>query len=194
MRWECTKAEGDNYRFNLNFYCQKKWDAQEYLHGTVYYQGWGFGACSTNFLWHWYYIPNEASCEESLASFIEAYRQATSGSSWNAHMFMCQIPEGNNDYPEAPFFKYFRETIYPDIQPVYTYPNRAHLSPTQRLYYFDTDIMFAWQGAYYDKRKQAEETAARSSDGTIINSGVGKPHPEQQQNGVQIKQYFDLFR
>ena len=187
MKWECQKVEkGDNYRFNLNFYCQKKWDTQEYLQGAIYYQGWGFGACSTNFLWHWFYIPTDACNEASLASFIEAYHHATVASHWNAHMFMCQIPEGNNEYPEAPFFKYFRETIYPDIQPVYAYPNLAHPSPTQHLYYFDTDVMFAWQGAYHE-RKQAEETVTRGSNG-------GSSTPERSEGTIIAAEPVQYFR
>ena len=191
MRWDCTKVElGDTYRYNLNFHFKNAWDGKEYPTGSVYFQGWGFGACSTNFLWNWYSIPKEACCEESLAGFIEAYRSAQSHSHWNAHMFMCQIPADSDDYLESMFFKYFRETIYPDIKPVFVYENRAHESSLQRLYYFDTDVMFNWQGAYH--AKQREKNIEAEIAGQNTRAAVCVPDNAEPQRGTIIEpiQYF----
>ena len=170
MKWELRPIAGQQYRSRLVVIGKGPYDKAERQQGSLHFQSWGFGACSTSFLWEWNGVGNSACTEESLASFIECFEQAWrhGGNPWNPHMFLCQVPgindEPNRDY-DPPFFYHLWKTIFPDVKPVFTYENRAHASSRQRLFYFDTDRMVKWLGAY-NERKKAEEIAARSSAGS----------------------------
>lgn len=205
MRWEVRAPQGgDNYRRDIVLLNSDLPNGKEYVRGALKFQGWGFNACSTAFVWGWNGIPSYACNEEALAGFIAAYEDARECSSWNPHMFFAQVPgEGkcgpyNDFHEESPFFKFFRETIYPDLKPVFTYDNRAHASTEQRLFYFDTDVMVKWQGAYHaKKRKQAEEAARRSSGdgGNAASAGEGTIIASNGDAPVEQCQYFiDVFR
>lgn len=198
MKWELWPIEGQQYRSKLVVIGKGSYDKEERQQGALNFQGWGFGACSTSFLWGWNGVDKSACTEESLASFIECFEQAWRHGSnpWNPHMFMCQIPGRSNEPSrdiDPVFFHYLWTTIFPDVKPVFRYENRAHSSLTQRLFYFDTDRMVKWLGAYHERKKTEEDAARRSvgsggtperSEGTIITRN----------DGVQQRQYFDHFR
>ena len=164
--------------------------------GTLNYQGWAMGACSTHMVWGWGTIGIKNSTMENLAEFLTMMfkAQVLCGDSWNPHMIMCQVPAGKYEKgadvkAESPFFKLFKDTIYPGIEPVFTYPNRCHDSAPQRLFYFDTDIAFTWLEKYNAEQKKlaaASRTPADGGNGTIITP--------QCPDGVQQIQYFDQFR
>ena len=155
----------------LKFLGKARYDpGGEYLQGAMKYQGWGLGGCSTAFLWGWGYIPISAANKESLASFANALEAAVQQHSYNPHMVLCQVPEDQG----GDWFRFFVHTVYPGIEPVHTYPNRAHSSTTQRLYHFDTDLLFDWRNNYVrEEHARKNQLAAAPNVGKQSDGGKG---------------------
>lgn len=220
MRWTTRIDPGNPRRYNLIFHAVGKYDAVERERAALKYEGWFLGGCSTAGLWGFSSIVSLEWCtEEVLAGLVNAiYEVRTTGGSYDPHMVLCQVPAHRDGAGENSFFKLFRETIYPDVRPIFTYENRAHESSTQRLYYFDTDVMYAWLRRYNANRKAAQEkpavpvipnvgnvaNAAELQRGTIIDDRfhVGAIHQDavfiganqQGQRPIAPGEYFNAAR
>ena len=192
MKWELRPVEGQEYRSKLVVIGKGLYDVSEHQQGLLNFQSWGFGSCSTSFLWGWNGVGKPACTEESLASFIRCFEQAWrhGGNPWNPHMFMCQVPGHDNEpngVVDPVFFHYLWTTIFPDVRPVFRYENRAHSSHPQRLFYFDTDKMQQWLGAYNERKKAEKERSHNAAGlGIPISGGEGTIiNPAERQQDIQ---------
>ena len=148
MHWETKREPGYHGRYIITLYEQGKYDSKECPQASMKYESWLLGGCSTAGLWGFSQFSAPWCKPEYLVGLIEQIRGICGLETYNPRMVLCQVPAagtiGRYGYPEVPFFKLFRETIYPEVKPIFTYPNRSHESTMQRLYYFDTDVMYAW--------------------------------------------------
>lgn len=132
-------------------------DRGEPYHVTaVRYQAWAFGACSMAAVWKWDNIPAN---EEMLAMFLrDALLPMHDSQDWECKRIFCQVPAGGkynewDEQVEIPFFKLLRETIFPDLQPAYTFENLSHKSTEQRLFDLSIPVMRTWMENYYAEQK-----------------------------------------
>lgn len=186
-RWT-WKSDGNHKIVRLNIEAKSPFGSHMSQY-QMYYQGWAWGACSCASLWGWNHIPERIVNEETLAGFIRVFLHEVvpTISSWNPHRVFAQVPlSGYDEATEesnarSPFFEYLIDTVYPGVEPVYSFTNRSHKSTTQRLFDLDTDIMADWLRKYdaTHPAKPVEEKpvapiAATSSDiGTIIFNDLG---------------------
>lgn len=176
MHWNPVVDKNNPRKHVLELHASNKYSGgEEYVQAYMKYEDWLLGGCSTAGLWGFSNVSVSFATEEVLAELVRCLRVVVGIYHYNPRMVFCQVPAGGQNYPEAPFFKLLREMIYPEVQPVFTYPNRSHESTEQRLYYFDTDVMYAWLENYDATHQPVQEKPAVpvvpnvGNNGTIIN-------------------------
>lgn len=193
MTWKVEQLPWGSYRYNLQYWGRNRYskdpNAPEMHQSTLAYQGWAMGGCSTAQIWAWNQLGKHVCTKENLVGLIDVIQRVAAASMYDPKMFFCQIPEEGREGFQAPMFKFLVAEVFGELEPVYTYENRAHASTLQRLYYVDTVPLYEYARKYHAEQDQIRKQAAaaeRSNGGTII-----KPRPEQDAMGVRYDQYFD---
>ena len=199
MTWKVNhlaedKYDAERYRYNFEFWDYGLYDKEkkqgEILQAVLKYQGWAMGGCSTAQCWGWISVPKFACTKEHLVGFIDALKSVAGASCYDPKMFFAQLPVEGREGFSSEFWKFMLSEICPDLQPVYTYKNRAHASTLQRLYYVDTEPLYEYAEKYHAEQKRLQEkpvAVVGSSNGTIITGAGGIKPPE-------YDQYFDAGR
>lgn len=199
MTWKVNHQGKDalgqeQYRYNLEFWDYGPYDKEkkqgEILQAALKYQGWAMGGCSTAQCWGWIHVPKAACTKEHLVGFIDVLKSVAAASCYDPKMFFAQLPAEGREGFSSEFWKFMLSEVFPDLQPVYTYENRAHASTLQRLYYVDTVPLYKYAEKYHAEQKLLQEKPTAGITGGSRTIIAAPPEPRIE----QFDQYFDAGR